>query len=328
LRELDRQLERRDRVSFVGGFDGWGGIAYTWLHLGLLWQEEGLIAKSLGTLPKIEELIGRDEDLDLIRGSVGGIVPLLGLYRVTNERRALELARRMGDRIVDSARPYRKGVCWNTASFPVHPLTGFSHGNSGFAWALLELYGVTGDERYRETAIRALAFEQEFFSVEEQNWPDLRNARWDLGTRDYKDIPCNTAWCHGASGIGLSRLRMLPYLKTPEVLEDIRIAVEATLRSGFGVNHCLCHGDLGNLELLILAGQTLENPDWLAAAERLTRQALASMDEKGCRCGVPFYVETPGLMDGLAGIGYGLLRLAEPNRVPCVLMLDLPSYRS
>lgn len=40
--------------------------------------------------------------------------------------------------------------------------------------------------------------------------------------------------------------------------------------------------------------------------------------------GVPFNVETPGLMTGLAGIGYGLLRLADPQNVPSVLLLELP----
>ena len=35
-------------------------------------------------------------------------------------------------------------------------------------------------------------------------------------------------------------------------------------------------------------------------------------------------VESPGLMTGLAGIGYGLLRLAEPTRMPSVLVLEPP----
>jgi lantibiotic modifying enzyme len=35
----------------------------------------------------------------------------------------------------------------------------------------------------------------------------------------------------------------------------------------------------------------------------------------------------PGLMVGLAGIGYGLLRLADPQRVPSVLVLAPPSIR-
>jgi lantibiotic modifying enzyme len=32
----------------------------------------------------------------------------------------------------------------------------------------------------------------------------------------------------------------------------------------------------------------------------------------------------PGMMTGLAGIGYGLLRLAEPERVPSVPVLEPP----
>jgi lantibiotic modifying enzyme len=35
-------------------------------------------------------------------------------------------------------------------------------------------------------------------------------------------------------------------------------------------------------------------------------------------------VESPGLMTGLAGIGYGLLRLAKPARVPSILTLEGP----
>jgi lantibiotic modifying enzyme len=37
---------------------------------------------------------------------------------------------------------------------------------------------------------------------------------------------------------------------------------------------------------------------------------------------MPLGAETPGLMTGLAGIGYGLLRLAEPERVSSVLLLE------
>jgi lantibiotic modifying enzyme len=41
--------------------------------------------------------------------------------------------------------------------------------------------------------------------------------------------------------------------------------------------------------------------------------------------GVPLNVETPGLLLGLAGIGYELLRLAEPERVPSLLTLAPPT---
>ncbi|NJL57749.1 hypothetical protein HC928_23425 [bacterium] len=42
-------------------------------------------------------------------------------------------------------------------------------------------------------------------------------------------------------------------------------------------------------------------------------------------CGTPTGVETPGLMMGLAGIGYQLLRLANPQSVPSILTLEVPT---
>jgi lantibiotic modifying enzyme len=35
-------------------------------------------------------------------------------------------------------------------------------------------------------------------------------------------------------------------------------------------------------------------------------------------------IESPGLMTGIAGIGYAFLRHAAPQMVPSVLMLDAP----
>jgi hypothetical protein len=43
------------------------------------------------------------------------------------------------------------------------------------------------------------------------------------------------------------------------------------------------------------------------------------------RCGTPLGVESPGLMTGLAGIGYQYLRLHDPKRVPSVLAVEPPS---
>ena len=48
------------------------------------------------------------------------------------------------------------------------------------------------------------------------------------------------------------------------------------------------------------------------------------MEAQGWLCGIPHGIETPGLMIGLAGVGYGLLRLAAPNDVPSVLVLAPP----
>jgi len=51
---------------------------------------------------------------------------------------------------------------------------------------------------------------------------------------------------------------------------------------------------------------------------------LDNIEEQGCVTGVPLGVETPGLMVGIAGTGYALLRLASPERIPPVLLLAPP----
>jgi lantibiotic modifying enzyme len=38
--------------------------------------------------------------------------------------------------------------------------------------------------------------------------------------------------------------------------------------------------------------------------------------------GLPDVIFDPSLFRGLSGIGYALLRLAEPRRVPCVLLWE------
>ena len=94
---------------------------------------------------------------------------------------------------------------------------------------------------------------------------------------------------------------------------------------GFGGNHSLCHGALGNLELFLQAHAVLGEPHWRAEAERIAGGILADIERRGWQCGRESAVETPGLMTGLAGIGYGLLRVAEPQRVPAVLVLAPPA---
>jgi lantibiotic modifying enzyme len=132
------------------------------------------------------------------------------------------------------------------------------------------------------------------------------------------------SWCNGAPGIGLSRLQMLRHYDDPAIRAEIDVALQTTLRHGFGSNHSLCHGDLGNLETLLQAAQTLDGPQWYGHVGRVASSILESIDRAGWLCANPLAVESPELMTGLAGIGYQLLRLAEPARVPSVLTLAPP----
>jgi lantibiotic modifying enzyme len=203
------------------------------------------------------------------------------------------------------------------------PLTGFSHGAAGIALALLRLSAATQDHRFRTAALAAIAYERSVFSPRAQNWPDLRTASRHTG-RDDIGATFATLWCHGAAGIGLARLACREFLDDPFVDAEIDIAVQTTCRDGFGGGHSLCHGALGNLELLLAAGQRPDSSALKARTEEVASTVLDEADHGGWRCGNRAAAETPGLMTGLAGIGYQLLRLAEPARVPSVLAFDPP----
>jgi type 2 lantibiotic biosynthesis protein LanM len=320
-----RREHDQSPLTSVGGFIGWGGVIYTLTHLGVLWDQPALVAEAEAMVERLPSLIAQDEDSDILRGSAGCIGALISLYRCAPSNRTLATAIQCGDRLLARAQVAGPGIGWITpAAAGNRPLAGFSQGAAGIAWALLELAGLTGEERFRAAALAAIAYERSLFSAAVGNWPDLREP--ETVAQEGRDGRHSfvTAWCHGAPGIGLARLRSLTHLDDAATSAEIDTALKTTLSQGFGSNHSLCHGDLGNLELLLLASQTLEDPQWPDAVHHISAMILESIGRDGWLCGVPSAVEVPGLMTGIAGIGYGLLRLAEPRRVPSVLVLAPP----
>jgi type 2 lantibiotic biosynthesis protein LanM len=322
LKTVRRQVEEnQSEFTAIGGFDGWGGVIYTLTHLGVLWNEPELLAEAENLAWRLPALIEQDKMFDVIGGAAGCIPALIGLYRYRPSQRTLGLAVRCGDRIIAGAQRMQQGIAWIPQFPAVGPLTGFSHGAAGMAWALLELAAVTGEERFRVAALEAVEYERFQFSADVENWPDLRDFGDSCHAKKF-----TTAWCHGAAGIGLARLRSLEYVDDPAIRAEISAAIRTTLKQGFGGNHSLCHGDLGNLETLLQAARLGVDPQCAARVDRLAARILESIEKNGWLCGLALNVEAPGLMTGLAGIGYQLLRLAEPARVPAVLLLEPPSY--
>ncbi|HEX4960528.1 MAG TPA: type 2 lanthipeptide synthetase LanM family protein [Thermoanaerobaculia bacterium] len=305
---------------FAGAYSGWGGLVYALTQLGALWREPELLEAAEKLTLLRAQTIESDTAFDLIGGSAGAAAALLELYEHRPSAAILDLAARCGERLLATAVAAEQGIGWTIAG-ETQPLTGFSHGTAGIAWVLARLAHATGDERFRDAARGALRYERSWFDPARDSWPDLRHSHQDpeiAGDFLY-------AWCHGSPGIGLGRLAILPYLdsrEAPEALAEVRAAVRSTLAEGFGGSQCLCHGDLGNLELVLEAGRRLGDEELTAAAGRLAARILARIESGGLRCGINPRTESLGLLVGLAGIGYGLLRAAWPERVPSVLLLE------
>lgn len=84
----------------------------------------------------------------------------------------------------------------------------------------------------------------------------------------------------------------------------------------------LCHGELGHADLLAALGPSLGYDRVTPVLRRRASMVLAVLRQDGPRCATPDGVPTPGLLTGLSGIGYGLLRLGFPDRVPSALLLE------
>ncbi|GAB3944408.1 type 2 lanthipeptide synthetase LanM family protein [Kribbella albertanoniae] len=167
------------------------------------------------------------------------------------------------------------------------PGQGFARGYQGIAWALGK-YGIPGD-KYLDAAHTA--------------------ADLDLPSR-----PNGQGWCSGDAGTALVRLAAG---KSADLEMYLRTASERPVLADLS----LCHGELGAVEPLAWLAER-DHPAVEGVRQRRIRLVLAAVQQYGPQCGTPRSVPSPGLLTGLAGIGYGLLRLAFPERVPSVLLLE------
>jgi type 2 lantibiotic biosynthesis protein LanM len=318
---IRRQLSALPLHHFpVGAFEGLGGIIYLFTHLGILWDEQELLLEATRLAESSRALISYDRKFDITGGSAGCIMCLLALQSVTPCEKTLAAALECGDHLLSHAQAVGDSMAWEP-HFPAKaPLAGLAHGASGIAFALLELSASTGEKRFSEAAWKAVQYENSLFSIERKNWLDLREPI------NGSDQAFMAGWCHGAPGIALARLRALQHIDSVAIRNDIAAGLETTLGEGFRGDHSLCHGSVGNLEPLLQASEVLDRATWTQHINRVSAEILQSIDDHGWLCGVPLGVESPGLMTGLAGIGYGLLRVADPSNIPALLLLAPPIW--
>lgn len=176
------------------------------------------------------------------------------------------------------------------------PGTGFARGSTGIGWALLRSPG----DNHREAGLAV-----------------LRKAGVHLEPLPSEGLPdADLGWCSGRAGITVAA--MAAGWRGPITSYLLDTADRPALRE-----MSLCHGELGALEPLIeLAAQG--DPGAEALRARAAGQVLGAIDLQGPRCGTPDGVPSPGLLTGLAGIGYGLLRLGFPE-VPSALLMHPPN---
>lgn len=330
LGAMKQALARADSVLpryRLGLYTGWPGIALASARVGRLLDEPYLLADARELLARCTREEAAGYEYDLLGGSAGAVAGLVLLHRMTGEVDFLDAAVDLGDELLEKAETGEAGYSWRSRQFPGRNLTGWSHGAAGIAYALLQLFSVTVEARFRDAAEMAFEYERHWFVPEEGNWPDFRHGTNTRRTSKHH-LRFATFWCHGAPGIALSRLRAYEILKEEtyraEAIAALRTtcrAVEAQLQSRQG-SFTLCHGLSGNAETLLYADMVLGSNvagldlrQLALAAARAGSQSFAGQPRPGRADGL----DTPGLMTGLAGLGLFFLRIHQPG-IPSVIL--------
>ncbi|GET35399.1 type 2 lanthipeptide synthetase LanM family protein [Microseira wollei] len=304
----------------IGGVAGIGSLVYAFTRISEFlqqpsWLEDAKLAASLIS----PQQIASDKNLDVVNGSAGAILGLLALYEKTNAAEILATAFCCGEHLLNTRTTNNLGwKAWHRIGADF--VTGFSHGAAGIAYALLRLYDSTGENKFLQAATEAIAYEQSVFDQLAGNWPDFRAAMPTNGKPGFM-----TAWCHGAPGIALARIGGLEVLDTDEIEKDIAAAIETTRQFSLGGKDYLCCGNFGRIEVLQVAAQTFSRPDLFDLANQQASLVVRRAKRRGSYHLFDKFLQGifhPSFFQGTSGIGYQLLRLAHPNLLPSVLLLD------
>ncbi|MEU9507309.1 type 2 lanthipeptide synthetase LanM family protein [Micromonospora sp. NPDC048170] len=289
---------RPDLVAAIGpgGLYGLGGIAYGLARLATLLADPGLAGQARTAVDLAAG--AQSPAMGWADGSAGCLAAMDAVHAELGYAPAGSLARRCADRLVDVVERDEP---------PAE--VGFADGLAGIGWALAR-YARTGGTRYAQAGRRALR----------------RADALPAG-------PAGYGWCRGAAGLALAHGTLAPDAParpardhdappppdggpSPAFRPDeaVRLLTGRPLLGDLS----LCHGELGVAE----AVHGIASDDGGSAARRHLGRVLDAVDRYGPSCGTPGAVPTPGLLTGLAGIGYELLRLAGTARVPSVLLLE------
>jgi lantibiotic modifying enzyme len=323
LRQMVSQALKLDADGMRGFYSGLAGVAYVLVCAGEILGDDEFIETGLKWMVRAAT---PDSKLhDLLSGSAGFIAPLIDLAHRYAREDFLDLAEKHACALVAAAFIQNGSASWPDPDGLGPNLLGYAHGTAGIACALLEIAELRNDRSYVETANRALSYERALFDPAQNNWPDLRERKM----KPEATVAFPVAWCHGAGGIGISRLRMLEQgRKDVETLAEVDAALRAASadlakpRTAENGDFTYCHGMAGNAEFLLDASRFWSREDIRAAVQNVGFFGIERYQSKGLAwpCGLRIG-EVRGLMLGLAGVGHFYLRLHDSERVPGMLLL-------
>ncbi|MGC5053945.1 type 2 lanthipeptide synthetase LanM family protein [Micromonospora sp. DT48] len=292
-RLLDLLADRPELVTAIGcgGLHGLGGIAYGLTRLRML-LDDPEIGRWVDTAVELAYVatVSSPTD-DWATGRAGCLAAMSAIHTDLGHERAGALARSCADAVADAVEALDR---------PDGP-TGFADGTAGIAYALHRFVETgSGTTRHADAALAA-----------------ARHAA--------RAAASSSGWCVGASGLALALAHRgggeAGGSGSPGLAESTRL-VRWLADQPPSRDLSLCHGEAGIVDALTALAPGPVGPDATAILRRRATLILNALQWQERYCGTPDGVLTPGLLTGLAGIGYSLLRIGLSARIPSALLLE------
>ena len=263
---------------------------------------------------------GETEVWDVSRGGAGTGLSLLYAHREGLHDGALDLATRLGDRLLEVSAATTSGRQWQMMQEDVDwTAPNFSHGTAGIAYFLARLSAATSQSRFLDAALEGARHLQSIATVDGKGHLIYHNAR-------SRERLFYFAWCHGPTGTARLYFQLANLTSEPEWsqwLESIgvgllRSGVPEERQRGFWNNVSQCCGDAGVGEIALDLYGITHQERFLELARRVgTSLNKHATTREGASCWVqaenriqPDHVEAQtGYMQGASGIGSYYLRL-------------------
>jgi type 2 lantibiotic biosynthesis protein LanM len=291
---LDALASGSDLLSAVGCgvTEGLGGISYGLARIATLLSDSAVRDSADAAVA----LAARAVDLPAqpagwAEGTAGCLAAMAAVRSELGSAAAGNVATECADRLADLVERTDGRCAGDGETAP----QGFINGPAGIGWALTQFASARAGHRYAQSGRRALQ------RVDDQ-----------VAMADHQLSP---GWCSGSAGLLVARARLAGRA-------DLQSAARLLTGRSMLRNLSLCHGELGIADALTVVASRYKGVVSLYARRRMAGQILGAINHSSSFCGTPGGIESPGLLSGLAGIGYGLLRLGFAERVPSVLFLE------
>lgn len=342
-----------NNYSFIGGRMG---VSFTFLQMYRTTANKTYLNKSLRYAKDCKEFLQsanasfKNANNDYLSGDSGTIIALLHLHQESQQKWILSLIKKYVKKLFNDSEFGKVGICWNDRSNPTKPLCGFSHGAGGIGLAFLELGKYFNRNIFFAITKQTIVYEDYYYNRRENNWPlfyvDYNNAEemqeyltyyQNNNFKRFDDLTFQNTWCHGAAGIGLLRLKAYQYRKSDYLKNDIKRVLTKILKDTKkprkNIEFGLCHGLGSFIDFLLLSSVMLHKPIYKKIAFKIADMALLQKNMRGEYYSYPcdlyhFDGIDLSLFTGLAGIGYMLLRLANPSSTSSILLLPSPKENS